>query len=313
MTTPPPLDADCAAVLDVFPIDVGEMLGGLTDESVGMVREVFSQMPAAELSGAVSWTDHEVPGSEGVVVRVHTPNDASGPLPCIYWIHGGGLVIGAYDQEDAKMDAWCSALNCVGVSVEYRLAPEHQYPAALDDCLAGLAWVIENAGELGVDPARVGIGGASAGAGLGAALALRARDETDLSIAFQLLIYPMLDDRQTTVSSQWPEHIWPPAANTYGWSAYLGDAKGGPDVSPYAAPARATDLAGLPPAFVMVGSIDGFVDEDIDYANRLNQAGVEVELHVYPGGPHGFDSLAAGTPLADRAARDTQAWLAAHL
>ena len=167
--------------------------------------------------------------------------------------------------------------------------------------------------DLQIDASRIGIGGPSAGAGLAAALALRVRDETDLDIKYQMLVYPMLDDRQTTVSSQWSERIWPPAANTYGWTSYLGEAKGGPDVSPYAAPARATDLAGLPPALILVGSADGFHDEDVDYATRLNHAGVEIELRVYPGAPHGFDNLTAGTALADRANRDMLEWLRAHV
>jgi len=170
-----------------------------------------------------------------------------------------------------------------------------------------------NAAVLGVDPARIGIGGASAGAGLAAGLALLTRDRGAIPLAFQLLIYPMLDDRQITPSSGWLDPIWPPAANTYGWTAYLGAAKGGPDVPAYAAPARATDLAGLPPTIISVGAIDGFCDEDIDYAIRLRHAGVPVELHVYPGAPHGFDSLLPGLEISRRAARDMEDWLAARL
>ena len=180
------------------------------------------------------------------------------------------------------------------MSVQYRLAPETPYPGPLDDCYAGLAWVHQHADELGVDPDRIGIGGQSAGGGLAAGLALLARDRGEVPVAFQLLIYPMLDDRQITPSSGWPDPIWPPSANTYGWTAYLGDRKGGPDVEPYAAPARATDLAGLPPTLIAVGAIDGFSDEDIDYAVRLRHAGVPVDLHVYAGAPHGFEGLAPG-------------------
>lgn len=312
MSTSPAIDAEIAAFLEAFPIDLGATMGGLTDESVGAVRDMLAQFPVPELSGQVEQVDHEVPGAAGVKVRVYRPADAEGALPCIYWIHGGGLVIGSY-EEDPRFDVWCQELNCMAVSVEYRLAPEHPYPAAIDDCLAGLLWTFEQADALGIDAGRIGIGGPSAGAGLAAALALRVRDETDLDVRYQLLVYPMLDDRQTTVSSQWPERIWPPAANTYGWTAYLGDAKGGPDVSPYAAPARATDLSNLPPAMILVGSADGFHDEDVDFAMRLNHAGVEVELHVYPGAPHGFDSLTVGTTLATRANRDMLEWLHAHI
>ena len=312
MPTPPPLDAEIAAFLDAFPIDLGGTMGALTDDSVGGVREMLEQFPKPEPTGKVEQVDHDVPGTDGVKVRVYRPAGAAGDLPCIYWIHGGGLVIGSYD-EDPRFDVWCHELQCMAVSVEYRLAPEHPYPAAIDDCLAGLQWTFANADDLQIDASRIGIGGPSAGAGLAAALALRVRDETDLDIKYQMLVYPMLDDRQTTVSSQWPERIWPPAANTYGWTSYLGDAKGGPDVSPYAAPARATDLAGLPPALILVGSADGFHDEDVDYAVRLNHAAVDVELHVYPGAPHGFDNLTAGTELANRANRDMLEWLRAHI
>lgn len=312
MSTGPAIDAECLAALANAPIEFGAVLGGLDDANVADVRATFAALPALELSGAVEWVDHAVPGS-GVTVRIHRLVGASGALPCLFWIHGGGLVIGSYDGEDARFDGWCPALGCAGAAVSYRLAPEHRYPAAIDDCLAGLRWVFANADELGIDPGRIGIGGASAGAGLAACLALRVRDETDLALRFQLLIYPMLDDRQTTRSSQWDERVWPPAANHYGWSAYLGDAKGGPDVPPYAAAARATDLAGLPPTYVMVGSADGFVDEDVDYAERLRHAGVDVDLHVYAGGFHGFDGVAAGTALANRANRDVSDWLAARL
>jgi len=216
-------------------------------------------------------------------------------------------------MNDLRFDRWCTDLGCVGASVEYRLAPEAKYPAAIEDCYAGLAWMHANADALGVDRGCIGIGGESAGGGLAAALGLLARDRAELPVAFQLLIYPMIDDRQITESSQWPDPIWPPNANTYGWSAYLGAQKGADDVPIYAAPARATDLAGLPPTLISVGAIDGFSDEDIDYAVRLRHAGVPVELHVYPGAPHGFDSFAPETATARRANHDMAEWLREQL
>jgi acetyl esterase/lipase len=273
----------------------------------------MGQMPVPELGDGVERTDHEIPGTGGVVVRVHRPVGATGDLPCIVWMHGGGLVIGSYAGDDARFDRWCPLFDCVGVSVEYRLAPETSYPGPLEDCYAALAWVHAHAAELGVDRDRIGVGGPSAGAGLAAALALLARDRGEVPLTFQLLIYPMLDDRQTTASSGWTDPIWPPSANTYGWTAYLGDRKGGPDVPAYAAPARATDLRGLPPTLVAVGAIDGFSDEDIDYAVRLRHAGVPVDLSVYAGAPHGFDGLAPDAAVARRANRDIEEWLAAHL
>jgi triacylglycerol lipase len=175
-----------------------------------------------------------------------------------------------------------------------------------------LAWVHARAAELGVDASRIGVGGASAGGGLAAGLALLARDRGELPVAFQLLVYPMIDDRQVTASSTWIDAIWPPSANSFGWTSYLGASKGSPDVPGYAAAARATDLSGLPPTLIAVGAIDGFCDEDTEYATRLRHAGVPVELHVYPGGAHGFD----GTPvceIARRANRDMKEWLRAQL
>ncbi len=303
------LDPDIAAVLGALPIDVGALLASLSDETVAEVRATMSMMPMPELSDRVERTDHVVDAVTGVVVRVHRPVGVDGDLACVYWMHGGGLVLGSHAQDDARFDRWCSLFGCVGVSVEYRLAPETPYPGPLDDCYAGLRWVHDNANEIGVDRSRIGIGGNSAGGNLAAGLALLTRDRGELPVAFQLLIYPMIDDRQMTASSQWLDPIWPPSANRYGWTAYLGAAKGGPDVPIYAAAARATDLVGLPPTLISVGGIDGFSDEDIDYAVRLRHAGVPVELHVYPGAPHGFDSLAPTSVIARRANADTEAWL----
>jgi acetyl esterase/lipase len=306
------LDPEIAAVLAAMPIDLGALLGGLTDDNVASAREVLGAMPVPELSDGVERSDHAVDGATGVSVRVHRPKGATGPLPCVYWIHGGGLVLGTNVGDDARFDSWCQRLDCVGVSVEYRLAPETPYPGPLDDCYAGLAWVHAHAAELGIDATRIGIGGASAGGGLAAGLALLARDRGELAVAFQLLVYPMIDDRQLTRSSHWVDPIWPPSANTYGWTAYLGEAKGGHHVPVYAAAARATDLAGLPTTLIAVGAIDGFSDEDIDYAVRLRHAGVPVELHVYPGAPHGYDSLAAESTIARRSVADMEAWLTAR-
>jgi acetyl esterase/lipase len=272
----------------------------------------YSQVNEADLSSAVTRRSLTVPGPEGapeISLRIHRPADATGPLPCLYWMHGGGLVMGSSIQDDVRFDRWCVRHNFMAVSVEYRMAPETMYPGAIEDCYAGLRWLFAHAEELEVDVTNVGIGGASAGAGLAAALSLVARDRGGPTISSQLLIYPMLDDRMTTDSSAWEVPIWPPSSNQFGWTAYLGNAKGGPDVSPYAAPARATNLTGLPPAIILVGALDGFVDEDIRYAQQLNHAGVEVELHVYPGAPHGFDALLPGTDVARRCSADMNAWM----
>lgn len=307
------LDPEIAAALAAMPFDIGAALGALNDETIGMMREMFAATPQPPVSDLVSREWVGVPSvlddAPDVQVRVHRPVGATGALPCLVWIHGGGLVVGTAANDDARFDRWCQMFGIVGVSVEYRLAPETKFPGPLHDCYSALRWVHSNAAELGVDPTRIGIGGASAGGGLAASLALLARDRGDAPVAFQLLIYPMIDDRQVTTSSGWDDPIWSPFANTYGWTAYLGAAKGGDDVSSYAAAARATDLTGLPPAFVCVGALDGFSDEDVAYADRLRHAGVPTELHVYPGAPHGFDALLPDCGVAQKAVRDMEEWL----
>ncbi len=285
----------------------------LSAENLNKVRELRASLPPPPVSNKVERTDHVLDARAHASVRVHRLKGEEERLrPAIYWMHGGGLVLGTNRIDDPRFDRWCPSLECVGVSVDYALAPESTYPGPLEDCYEGLRWLFENSESLGVDRNRIGIGGSSAGGGLAAALALLARDRGEFSIAFQALIYPMLDDRQTTVSSQWRDPVWPPASNQFGWSSYLG-ALSGHDVPPYAAAARATDLQGLPPAFISVGALDVFADEDVDYATRLRHAGVEVELHVYPGAPHGFDSMMPQTQLAQRAEQDLRRWLAAHL
>jgi len=312
MTTPVDisnlLDPEIAAALAV--LDLG--FATLSDDTLPQVRRAMAAVPPPVLSDAVDRCDHVVSSRDPLVVRVHREKDASGALPYIYWKHGSGLVLGSHVADDLRFDRWCRELHSAGVSVDYSLAPESCYPVPLEDCYAGLCWVHEHAAELGIDPDRIGIGGASAGAGLAAALALRARDRGEPAVAFQALIYPMLDDRQTTVPSQWPDPVGPPQANRYGWDSYLGGLA--TDAVPgYAAPARAEDLAGLPPTFIGVGALDGFSDEDILYATRLRHAGVPTELHVYPGAPHGYDSLTPNTAIARQARTDLNAWLGKRL
>jgi acetyl esterase/lipase len=302
------IDPEVAEALVALDLRLGE----LSDERLHSIRERLGAVPLPALSDAVERRDYAVPERPPVSVRVHREKSATGRLPCIYWMHGGGLILGRNVGDDPRFDRWCPRLGCVGVSVEYALAPESRYPGPLEDCYAGLKWVHAHAEQLGIDVTRIGIGGASAGAGLAAGLALLVRDRGEIPIAFQALIYPMIDDRQTTVSSHWNDPVWPPNANRYGWDSYLGDLKG--DAVPYyAAAARATDLRGLPPTYISVGALDGFADEDIDYANRLRHAGVPVEMHVYPGAPHGFDGLTPGTAIAKRANRDIAEWLNVQL
>lgn len=261
------------------------------------IEQLMSLLGGAEveLPPSVVVDDHRVATSDGheLLVRIYRPSTARAASPCLYWMHGGGLVMGGVAMDDARCAEIVESLNIVVASVEYRLAPANPYPVPLEDCYAGLEWLLSEADALGIDAARCAIGGGSAGAGLAASLALLARDRGQLSPCFQLLRYPMLDDRNTTASSHEVNdfRVWNRAANLIGWRAYLGDAAGTDDVSEYAAAARATDLSGLPPAMITVGELDMFLDEDIEYARRLILAGVSTELHVYGKCVHGSDAL----------------------
>ncbi|WP_298803737.1 alpha/beta hydrolase [uncultured Pseudokineococcus sp.] len=240
--------------------------------------------------------DHAVPGPDGapaVRVRTYRPRSAQGRVPALLWIHGGGMVSGtALIDERANMDL-ARTLGVVVASVEYRLAPGAQAPSQVEDCYAALRWLAAGAGDVGVDPERIAVGGASAGGGLAAGLVLLAHDRGGPAVAFQLLVYPMIDDR-TVVRDGAPVpgvRVWTPASNRYGWTSYLGVPPGSPGVSAYAAPARRADLTGLPPAWVGVGTLDLFHDEDVRYAHRLREAGVACALDVVEGAFHGFDAL----------------------
>lgn len=257
----------------------------------------------------------QIPGPAGapdVGVVIYRPRMTAGPLPCILHIHGGGYVTGSATANEAVHRPMSVELGCCIVSVEYRLAPETRFPGAVEDCYAALAWVLANAAELGIDPARIGIMGESAGGGLAAGLALLVRDRGEHKLAFQHLIYPMIDDRTCVSVDPHPhagEFVWTPQANHFGWSCLLGAEPGGEGVSPYAAAARAENLAGLPPTYIATGSLDLFLEEDLAYAQRLLRAGVPVELHVYPGAFHGFQ-WAPEADVSRIAARDARAALA---
>ncbi|MHA3791117.1 alpha/beta hydrolase [Sphingomonas sp. YL-JM2C] len=258
------------------------------------LKAVFEAAGASPRDPLVVSADHHVPGWDGapdVLVRTFRPADATGDLPALLWIQGGGYVLGAADLDDALCGQLAIEQQCLVASVAYRRAPEAPFPAASDDCYAAARWLFAKVGELDIDASRIAVGGASAGGGAAAALALRARDGGDFAFVHQLLIYPMIDDRNDSDSARRitdPE-LWSHKNNMLAWKAYLGDAHGSDDVSPYAAPSRATDLGGLPPAAIFVGELDVFLDESIDYARRLIAAGVSAELHLYPAVHHGFD------------------------
>ena len=245
--------------------------------------------------------EREIATPDGVVPIVSYEPAVPAPRPALLWFHGGCYVFGTA-RDDGHGNAFAERAGGTVVSVDYRLAPEFTYRESVADAFAALCWLAEHAEELGVDPGRIAIGGASAGGGLAASLALYNRDQGGPPIAFQLLIYPMLDDRHDTPSGHEvaDPRVWHRAVSLQAWRMYLGAEYGGDRVSPYAAAARATDLSGLPPAFVTVGARDLFRDEAIDYAQRLMAAGVPTELAVYPGMNHLGEQLAPQAAISQR-------------
>ena len=250
-------------------------------------------LPPTEPVDGVTVTEHDVP--DGATAFVYEPAGRVRPGGALLWIHGGGMIMGTPEVSHHLCSLMARELGIVVVSARYRLAPEHPFPAGLDDCAAALRWLLSSADPLGIDRARVAVGGESAGGGLAATLAQRATDE-GLPLAFQLLVYPMLDDR-TAVRTDHAGRgrlVWTPRSNAWAWKAYLGHRPGAEEGRPYAAAARRQDLTGLPPAWIGVGDLDLFHDEDVEYARRLAASGVPVDLHVQPGMPHGLDVTRSG-------------------
>ncbi|GAB3166416.1 alpha/beta hydrolase [Amycolatopsis stemonae] len=298
--TPPPFDPELAPVVETLRA-LRPPLASLADIPGRRELNAAEHRTVEELAAA--YPAHKVAEEYAgdVPLLVMSPAESAGVL---YYVHGGGTIVGSHLGSDVpNLLAWAGELNLTVVSPGYRLAPEHPYPAPVEDCYAGLLWTVERfAGP-------VVVGGVSAGGGLAAATTLLARDRGGPRLAGQLLVCPMLDDRNDTPSAVDLDGrgLWDRAANDVGWTAYLGEHR--EDVPAYAAPARAGDLSGLPPAFLDVGTAETFRDEVVAYASRIWQAGGEAELHVWPGGFHGFDSLAPEARLsrAARAARLT--WL----
>ena len=256
----------------------------------------------------VSRTDYSAASHDGaqVALRWFAPegHDATGSGPAVVFLHGGGMIMGSVEQDDRFIAAYAAESGVPVLAVDYRLAPEHPHPDPVEDCYAGLAWLAAHASDLGVDPGRIALMGESAGGGLAAGTALLARDRGP-AVARQILIHPMLDDRNTVPDPALaPFTLWSYDDNYTGWHALLGERLGTGDVPAPAAPARALDLAGLPAAYLEVGGLDIFRDEDIEFARRLAAAGVPVELHVHPGCPHGFDLIAPAADIARRARAD---------
>ena len=309
----PPFDPELEAVLALL----GEQLPpSITPEMIPLLRQgsPVSLDPDAVLAEVgVERVDHTIPGHEGgsIEVSVLRRIGRTGVGPGIFHTHGGGMIIGDRFVGLGQILPWIIEHDAVAVTVEYRLAPEFPDPYPVEDCYAGLVWTADHAAELGIDPDRLIIAGASAGGGLAAGTALLARDRRGPALAGQVLIYPMLDDRDATVSTAQIDGVgvWDRTSNLTGWTALLGARRGTEDVSIYAAPARATDLSGLPPAFIDCGSVEVFRDEDVQYATALWHAGVQAELHVWPGGFHGFDLMAPHTAIAQAMTAARDAWV----
>lgn len=300
------LDQDLAKVRERFPslgFDLRDLAGSRT------ILKKLAERARIRDTSSIAVEEFAITHSEDSTtlnLKSFRPLTGSTEKPALLWIHGGGYVMGSAGDTDQTLAHIALETDCTVFSVDYRLAPEHAYPAALDDCFDCLLWLQKHANQLKIDPERIAIGGASAGAGLTAALALRARDEGTQQVLFQLLIYPMLDHRHRTPSSRAIQdpNLWNEQTNRLAWALYLGALTDHDEIPLYASASLAADLTNLPPAFVCVGDLDIFLDEDIDYAQRLLQAGVPTELHVYPGAIHGFDMLAPDAAISQRLRKD---------
>ncbi|WP_298749675.1 alpha/beta hydrolase fold domain-containing protein [uncultured Serinicoccus sp.] len=273
-----------------------------------LARSVTALVPGRRVASV----SRRVVRHHGVRLRVYTPSRPSGAG--LLWIHGGGLVLGSAAMDDRHCGQTARDTGVTVVSVDYRLAPRHPFPAALDDCLTGWRWLRAHAAELGLDHGRLAIGGQSAGGGLAASLVQRVVDGGD-PVAAQWLFCPMLDDRTAVDRDRDAvgHLVWDNRSNRVGWSAYLGAAVGAPSLPPYAAPARREDLSGLPPTWISTSDIELFFDEDTDYARRLRAAGTDVTLEVVAGAPHGFEAWAPRHPLALELLATARSWLADRL
>lgn len=278
----------------------------ITRENVAAIREMLANMPVPPSAVTVLEEKYSVRQEHGdVAVCIYRKSKADSQ-PAVLWIHGGGYILGSADDERARIIA--SALDCTVVSVEYRLAPEHPFPAGPDDCYAVLDWMFSASDQLNIDTRRIAIGGASAGGGMSAGVALMNRDRANHPLTLQLLIYPMIDNLHNTSSGKYENHpIWNQGTSFRAWDMYLGSTQGA-QASPYAAASRATDLSGLPPTYVCVGSEDLFRDEDLEYAQRLIAADIPTEIAVFPGMYHGADMM---VPNAGVSRRLNQSFLAA--
>ena len=308
----PPLDPELAAALAG-----GAGMPALTAELIPAFRAMPPQVdvPALLAAAGIESADIELASFDGATIGASVLRRAgrtgTGTGPGLLFIHGGGMVMGDRWRGVDRLIDTIVRHDAVVVTVEYRLAPEHPDPIPVEDCFAALGWTASRADELGIDPARLLLVGLSAGGGLAAGTALLARDRSGPAVAGMLLAYPMIDDRDRTVSVRQFEGtgLWDREANTVGWTAYLGERRGTDAVSIAAAPARATDLSGLPPAFIDVGSAEALRDEGVAFASGIWAAGGEAELHVWQGGFHACESLVPEAAISRAMTSARASWL----
>ena len=311
-TARPALDPELRELLADMPL-----MSQLSPEVLAQLRRLPSTPIESLLAHRhVDRREVTVPAKDGAPIRLSvlspTKSDRTTAAPCVYWMHGGGMVMGdRFSQIDIPLE-WLDEFGAVVVSVDYRLAPEATGTALVEDCYQGLLWVAENSAELGIDPTRIVIAGASAGGGLAAGVTLLTRDLGTPAIAAQMLICPMLDHRNTSTSSRQYSGVpgvWTGEMNEFGWRSVLGELAED-EVSAYISPAVADDLSGLPTTYVDTGSAEVFRDEATDYATRIWTAGGQAELHVWAGGFHGFDALYPQAHISTTARRTRTDWLA---
>jgi acetyl esterase/lipase len=310
--TPPPFDRELTMTLEQMATLMPSTIG---PEQIPLLRDAPA-MPLEDVIGARAITHSEfvIEGEGGqpdITLSVFARADHQGGGVGLFNIHGGGMVAGDRFTAIGTVLDWVDRFDAVAISVEYRLSPESPYPAPLNDCYAGLVWTAAHADELAFDPGKLVVYGASAGGGLAAGVTLMARDSGGPAIAAQILTYPMLDDRNETISSHQVDGIgiWDRHSNDTGWDAYLGERRKNSDLSIYAAPGRATDLTGLPPTYLEVGSVDVFRDEDVAFATKIWAAGGVAELHVWPGGFHLYDVFAPDAAISRAMSATRTAWL----
>ena len=309
--TRPPYDPELEAALGALS---AALPGEFTADAIPQIREVINNAPlAAPIPDGIEVADVTIAGFNGddIVVSIYRRAGRTGTGPGIFHIHGGGMIIGNRHIGTAMFFTEILEHNAVVVTVEYRLAPEFPDPYPVEDAYAGLVWTADHVAELGIEADRLLLAGASAGGGLSAGVALLARDRQGPALVGQLLMCPMLDDRDNTVATRQYSGTgtWSRESNITGWTALLGDRRGSADVSIYAAPARATDLSHLPPAYIDCGSAEVFRDEDVAYATGIWAAGGQAELHVWEGGFHGFDGMAPHTAVAQASIAARTSWV----